>query len=351
MRYSQFYPLALRGLILGLAALTLTGCEDSLTEPGQEEEVATLTVDAVSDWSFVALGEPARQLTGDVRDSDAWDIAFFASSVMLNGGDSGSAGVVGHCICQNANATAAQIMAMTPRSELGAFEAVSAEHIPTDEAAWISDGLVPSITGWYRYDVSTHAISAVPERVWKVRTADGNSFAKLRISDIEGASRTNAGKVTLHFATQASAGAPMSTHQTLVVDLSGDAEVYIDLKKGELSDASSWDLLLEGYTIRLNSGVSGSGRAGATLVNEDFAAIDDASDLSDTHYRADGYGGVFDEHSWYRYDPKDHQIWPSYDVYLIRRGDVVYKVQIVGYYNAQGDARHVTFRYARLAGQ
>ena len=37
--------------------------------------------------------------------STDWDLAFFATSVMLNGGEAGPAGVVGHCLCRNANAT------------------------------------------------------------------------------------------------------------------------------------------------------------------------------------------------------------------------------------------------------
>jgi hypothetical protein len=69
------------------------------------------------------------------------------------------------------------------------------------------------------------------------------------------------------------------------------------------------------------------------------------------HYRGDAFGGVFDEHRWYRYNltGTDHQIWPTYDVYLIRRGTEVYKVQLVSYYDATGDSRHITFRYAPLA--
>jgi hypothetical protein len=58
---------------------------------------------------------------------------------------------------------------------------------------------------------------------------------------------------------------------------------------------------------------------------------------------------VFDAHPWYRYNlDGGHQIWPTYDVFLIRRGDAVYKVQLTSYYGATGDSRQITFRYARL---
>jgi hypothetical protein len=54
---------------------------------------------------------------------------------------------------------------------------------------------------------------------------------------------------------------------------------------------------------------------------------------------------------WYRYNitGTDNQIWPTYDVYLVRRGSDVYKVQLVGYYDAGGRSRQITVRYAPLA--
>lgn len=139
----------------------------------------------------------------------------------------------------------------------------------------------------------------------------------------------------------------MGPTRTETVDLSSGA-VYFDLVDGVVSNDSDWDLRFEGYTIQVNGGVSGPGQAGAVIVDEPFDAITDASDLEGL-YRGDVYGGVFDAHRWYRYDLRgNHQIWPTYDVYLIRRGDEVYKVQLTSYYSATGDSRHITFRYARL---
>ena len=67
-------------------------------------------------------------------------------------------------------------------------------------------------------------------------------------------------------------------------------------------------------------------------------------------FAEDDFGGVFAEHPWYRYNLEgNHQIWPTYQVYLIRKGADVYKVQLTGYYERNtGDARHISFRYAKL---
>lgn len=53
---------------------------------------------------------------------------------------------------------------------------------------------------------------------------------------------------------------------------------------------------------------------------------------------------------WYKYNltGQDRQIWPTYEVYLVRKGSEVYKLQLTGYYDGAGEPRHVTFRYARI---
>ncbi|HEX6940249.1 MAG TPA: HmuY family protein [Longimicrobiales bacterium] len=329
----------------------LAACADA--DPAGPEAPAerTLTVDASQAWAYVAFdGEEAVPVTvGDRSGSTAWDMAFLATSVMLNGGAAGPGGVVGHCVCQNAGATDGEITEMTPETELADFEAVTADAIPEGDEAWVSDALAPAIDGWYRYDPSAHVVSAVPENVWKVRTASGEGYAKFHVTAIEGATQEHAGRITIEYAVQPSAGAAFEATRVQTVDVSGGA-VRFDLETGSVVDAGeAWDLWFEGYAIRVNGGVSGEGSAGATLSGESFEAVADASDLPADHYRGDAFGGVFDAHPWYRYNLLgQHQIWPTYDVYLVKRGESVYKVQLTGYYGPTGEPRQVTFRYARL---
>jgi hypothetical protein len=67
-------------------------------------------------------------------------------------------------------------------------------------------------------------------------------------------------------------------------------------------------------------------------------------------YRRDAFSGVFAQQPWYRYNitGTDNQIWPTFNVYLIKRGNEVYKVQLIGYYGPAGEPRILTMRYARL---
>lgn len=341
------------GVVLGSFIVAGACSESDPSGPDNGDDDVVLTVDAADDWAFVRLGEGAEQVSvSDPATSSDWDIAFFGTSVMLNGGGAGPGEVVGHCLCHNQSASDDDVESMTPESELAAFLAVGPDQLP-DEDGWQSDALVPAISEWYDYDMATHEVS-VADKVWKIRAADGTGFAKLRVLEMEGASQADAGQVTLEFAYQSAAGEPLGEVQTVTVDVSSGSQAYLDLASGEVSaaaGASDWDLFLEGYTIRVNGGVSGSGEAGAVEVEDAFADVSDPGDMTENHYGGDAYGGVFAEGRWYRYDLQgQHQIWPTYDVYLIRRGSEVYKVQLTGYYDATGDARQITFRYGIVGG-
>jgi hypothetical protein len=344
----------LRSCLLFVAVTALAACSDSTDPAGVEEPqetFATMTVDASEDWSYVTFTESGAQpaTVADRSTSTGWHIGFFATRVMLNGGAAGPGEVLGHCLCQNASATDDAVMAMTADDELAAFEGVTAAMIPTDDDAWQSDALAAVIDEWYSYDFQTHTVSAAPENVWKVRTAAGDAYAKFHVTTIEDAGRASAGRVTFAYALQPSAGADFGAVQTVTVDLA-QGPVHFDLDTGsEVGEEGDWDLHFSGYDIRVNGGVSGDGQAGASPAGAAFGDVADASDLPGFLYAGDAFGGVFDEHSWYRYNLQgQHQIWPTYDVYLVKQGEAVFKVQLVNYYGETGDSRQITFRYAPL---
>jgi hypothetical protein len=350
MRNALPLSLPLRGSAVFLLALTLSACGDEAPTGPAEESFQTLTVDAAADWTFVDLAATAREVqVTDPGSSAAWDIALYSTGVMLNGGAAGPAGVQGYCLCQNDNATDAQVIAMTAESQLAAFEAVTAAHIPTEEDAWLDDELAPAIDGWWSYDLSTHTVTPVSDHVWVVRAAEGGQWAKLRVTGIANGTQHSAGDVTLEFATQPGPGQPYGATRALTVAVA-DAPVYVDLIDGVVSDEAEWDIRLEGYHIRVNGGVSGAGEAAAVLAGTSFDAAPDAGGIPSGAFSSDRFGGVFEGKPWYRYNLEgNHQIWPTYNVYLIRSGSEVYKVQLTSYYRASdGTARHVSFRYAPL---
>lgn len=337
---------------LAAAVLMMTACSDA-TAPDPQPVTGTVVLNGATGWSYARLGA-AAPLSGvaDPSTSTEWDLAVFATSVMLNGGAAGPGGMQGYCVCQNAAATNAQVQGMTAQSELADFEAVTAASVPTDDSLWQSDRLAPAVSGWYAYDAVTHAVSAVPARVWAVRTAEGTGYAKIHVTALQNPTRDTPGRVTLEYAVQTARGAAMGETRTVEIDVPATGRVHFDLLRGAVSDASDWDLAFEGYAIRVNGGVSGSGQAGAVALSQPFGEVADASSLTPSLYRGDAFGGVFDAKRWYRYNltGADHQVWPTFEVYLLRRGSQVWKVQLIGYYGPAGEPRQISIRYARVVG-
>lgn len=328
------YHIGLR--LLAAIPIALAACSSDEIEAPTPAAEGSLTVDASAGWAYVSLGDESLVQVADPATSTGWDIAFNATRVMLNGGAAGPGGVEGSCLCQNAAATDEQVLGFTAESEQADFEAVSAAQIPPAEA-FETEALVPAIQGWESGTGAT----------WLVRLHDGVAHAKLRVLPLTTPTGEHAGPVTLEWAVQPAADQPLGPVQTATLDAA--AATRLELSTGSITPAAdAWDLELEGFTIRLNGGVSGGGAAAAATTTEDFTAITTA--VTDPRaYQQDAFAGVFNSHPWYRYNlTGENIIHPTFDVYVIRRGSAAYKVQLVNYYGSAGEPRRITIRYALL---
>jgi hypothetical protein len=211
--------------------------------------------------------------------------------------------------------------------------------------------LTPAIRDWY--SGAGAAAALVAGRSWIVREGAPTAvLAKFHLTAIAGASDASMGLITFEYAVQASAGAEFGTTETVQLAV-GTSPVYFDLTTGEVTDASDWDLQFVGWTIRVNGGVSGSGTVRAVLDTstpfEDITATYAGSAPAQA-YSADAFSGTFSAYRWYRYNltGTDNQIWPTFNVYVVRRGEVAYKVQLISYYGPTGTPRQITIRYQRL---
>jgi hypothetical protein len=328
-----------------VALLLLSACASDEIEAPQQQTDGTLSVDASTGWAFASISDESIVTVSDPAASSEWEIGFNATGVMLNGGAAGPGGVVGHCICQNAGATDAEIVAMTADAELPDFDALTEADIPDDPKSFESETLQTAINGWY--SGTGAAAVAEPDAAWLVRLQDGTSYAKLRVTSLAGPTDTHAGEVTIEYAVQPSAEAAFEATETVTLDASSLAT--LDLNTGSVTPAEGeWDLSLEGFTLRLNSGVSGSGATGATPSPEPFAAVTTAA-VDSRAYQVDAFAGVFGTHPWYKYNlTGENIIHPTFDVYLIKRGSEVYKVQLIDYYSPAGEPRNISFRYTKL---
>jgi hypothetical protein len=127
------------------------------------------------------------------------------------------------------------------------------------------------------------------------------------------------------------------------------------------TSATSWDIAFNATNVKLNTagGVTAyclcSNQTAtdaavmamtATAQLSTFEQVSATAIPTDASFTAD----MFTAKKWYRYNltGADHQIWPTFDVYLVKRGSTVYKVQVTNYYGATGTARQITIRSALI---
>jgi hypothetical protein len=342
MRFNVRKPLALTLLVVGFAT---AGCNNELSAPPESLE-GTITANASAGWAYASLRDSAIVTPADPATSTEWEIAFNATRVMLNGGAAGPAGVSAYCICQNASATNDQVIAMTPESELADFDAIEPSDIPA-AGLFVLDSLVPAFKGWYAG--SGAGATAAQGKTFLLRLNDDTSFAKVRIVSLTGPTAANAGTVRIEYAVQVNAAAGFGAVDTL--DLPAAGPTLADLNAGAVvTSGTDWDLKLDGWRILTNSGVSGSGKVGAYADTTLFGTVTTAV-LPAQAYASDAFGGLFTGSPWYRYNidaGAPNHIHPIFNVYLVKRGATVFKVQLIDYYGPAGETRRITFRFAQL---
>ena len=333
------------GLLLAALVTALSACSSEELQAPPDTPDGSITIDASAGWAFLSLSAQSPVSVTDPAGSTAWDIAFNATRVMLNGGAAGPGGVVGYCLCQNAGASDDEVVGFTAEGEAADFEQVSGSQIP-DPASFEADQLVPALRGWY---TGTGA-AAVPATgtTWLLRLENGIGYAKLRPVALGAPTDAHPGPVTLEYAVQPAADQPFGPVQTVTLD--GSTPTALDLATGSAGPSvDGWDLRLEGFVIRLNGGVSGAGNAAAATTTESFETVTTAA-VDSRAFQQDGFAGVFASHPWYRYNlTGENIIHPTFEVYLVRRGAEVYKLQLTDYYGPAGEPRRITVRYARLA--
>ncbi len=345
-----------RFLVLTLAALVTTGCEEEITGPGDELVEGQFTFDATNPANFTYLtfdGEGGTVTVADPQDSDAWVLAFRRFSVKLNGGVAGSRGVGGFNLANNADADSATVVNFTRSDADAAWDAVGA-----DDALgvnFVQDDLVEDESGpWFRYDPIARTLVANTGAAWKVKEADGGS-AIFRVSDMAIAGEL-LGSIQLEYRRHGAGGTLGAIQQVDVAFPPGPpAPVFIDLETGTTvtPGGCNWDVSVAPFfVIDFNAGCSGG--TFPLDATEDFTAITKADDAPKyagflsvisgaVPSSIEGAGGVF----WYGIESAN-RLSPTFNVFLIEVGDAVYKFQVLDYYNASGESGHPTVRFEQL---
>lgn len=333
--------------------LAIVACEDELygngpnnSEPAINEIVLDGPFDASSTTEFTHFS----LATGAVVESTAdWDIALRRFEVRLNGGVSGTKGVTGYGMDNNASATDAEILAFTVANTEAAFDAVREPEIPDDDE-FVADRLVENTYGYLNLGGAPTANAAA---YWKVRTAAGG-FALMRVSAITLDPQTFAlTGITVESRLQNDGvlGAP----QTLTAS-PGGAPVSISLTANTTVTPSgcNWDVQVnpQSFDMTVNAACNAGTFPGASAPT--FANATAAGDAPEyAGYLAAMTGPIPNSFTSpsapFSYNLEGtNRLHPTFNIYLIKTGARVYKLQIVNYYGSAGESAHPTIRYARI---
>lgn len=338
-----------------LVLVALAACESDVAAPDEEPfEEGVIAVDASSPVSFAYVSLTGGEVLGNPEDpgtSTAWDMAFRRFSVRLNGGVAGPGSVSAAGLGNNAGLTADEVAALTPQDGEAAFAAVTAADIPA--AGFIEDALVPE-TGpsWFRPDPRSGSIVANPGAAWKLREGSGRGYGVIRIVDIAMQGERPVG-ATIQFRRH-DPGGSLGAPETLALDLSR-GPVHVSLTSGIVRDASGcdWDVATSPeFTIQVNE-ACGAGTFPLDA-RDDFTALVRADDAPDYAGFLSTIAGAFpatvgDARGTFWYDIRqNNRMWPTYNVFLVRVAEAVYKVQLFDYYNATGDSGFPSVRFQRL---
>ena len=243
--------------------------------------------------------------------------------------------------------------------------AVTITYLIVSALGFESDRNIAAIIGGYgndsmwSYDSTTHMVSAVPEQWYVVRSAGGDSYAKLHAISID---KNTTRDITLELFVQGVGESSFSSTAltpTFNIPLDGGSICYDFDTDTELAcTEAAWDIKVEyanrSYNIWTNGGVSGDGD-GAVIgpvddINEYVSGTLTRSGSDYTaHYASDSAGGVFIDSGWYAYSLEgNHKLWPNYRVFAIKDGDSEYALQILSFYDEANTSGMIKFRYKAL---
>lgn len=370
--------------VAAAAVIALAGCggsDNDITESGGGDQgdkgYNETVVDARAQTQYLNLA------TGNTVPEDGdWHVAFNRTKIQLNSGESGNGNVVGAVGDEQAgfyNASGEPDL----NKFVGATAAGELDHLKgsfPEPASWKSDGVVYAFgdaEDWSVYGAGG-VISEVPDIGYLVRSAEGDSYARMQVVDFDFPTRevdeNNKPKgiksFDLEFEVQAAdtnqlLGSTINFTQPVNYD-GGDACFDFDADTiVDCTTSDTWDVLIgfsgRDWYLKTNSGPSGPGQ-GAALGPIDWADLSaytsatiDSNGVSLARaYSPDATGGLFTDKDWYEYNLQGaHGIWPNFRVYLINSDSEdasapVYAMQIINYYGADDKSGQPEIRWKKV---
>jgi len=334
------------------SALLLGACEGDSSGPSLTPVAGEITLNASSQTGFAYLrfeGDSAVEVVAPASEAE-WDLAFRRYTVRLNGGVGGSKGVTGFNLANNATADTAAFLSFTAGNQLGAFTAVAAADVPGD-GSFTSEGLGPDFASWFRFDPFSNGLVANPQAAWKVARA-GSGHALVRVARIV-ATQSTLDSVTFEWRLADSNGDLGAVQQLTVGTTGGLNAVDFSTATAVAGSGCGWDVSADVTFLVSVSGGCGTGTFPLDA-SESFTAVtraDDAPAYGPFLARISGPipSSFSDPEAPFLYDlAGDQRLTPTFNIYLIKVGSTVYKIQLTGYYSDTGASGYPTVRFARV---
>jgi hypothetical protein len=302
-------------------------------------------IDATSETEFAkfsfADGENDTVDATSKVAAPVWDIEFRREEIRTNGGVSSEGGGA---------------IAVT---SLGAVDFAAVTVADTTGKTWSSDQIEYFFDNWYDYNVNTHQLVA-NRRIYSMVDAGGHNYVKFRIDSLTGAGMPpDMGTVWLTYYYQPTADSKSLPGPTVSTSFPVESgTVHFDFSSGSVvtpanpDNATNWDLGFSAYNVFMNSGPKGTGLAEGFYA---FAGRTDSTDINaftsqpSAPMFTDIFGSAMTD--WYDYQDDTHQLPSRGYVYLMKDGDLVYKLKIENYYkNVGGTAQsgNYTFIWNKL---
>lgn len=364
---------------MAASAVLLSGCnieekDDPVSggDSSQNDDFRSIQVDANTGWAYVDFSADAEVSAGG-----NWDLAFQTTNIRSNAArtelalaapqvDFFDAGVPNINVWTNA----------TAGSEL--------EHLlasySLDDLEFSKDS-IDAVIGrdGANFFSSDAGISANSDAWWLLRSAEGESYAKVNFTTVNYDFSTHIVTLEADFFVKGNSDTEFSS-EAVTWSRGGESENCFDFDSGSVVDCGSdtWDVqytsIGHSMLILVNGGYSGSHQGGVFIADDsdpsdelyamekaDIDAID-VSALEEGDFAADAESTVnmfynprgefgSDYSDWYAYSLLENNgIWPNFRVYAVKETDTeeVTLVQVVNYYNDADEGRHITIRYRAL---
>ncbi len=335
-----------------MAGLMLSACESDSNGP-RNNTPGEIQVNASSSTTFTyfSLADNGVVTVTDPSTSTAWDLGLRRFSIKLNSGVAGTKNVLGYNLANNAGADTAAFLAMTPENQLAAFTAVGESAIPGD-GDFAEEGLGPDFSSWFRFDPVANGLVANPAAAWKLRRSASAEYAVFRVKRIV-ASNTALDSVVFEYRLQPAGGALGPVDSIAVKAGTATAGANFSTDAAVDTTGCGWDLKATADFQVLVNATCGAGTFPLDA-SEDFAAITAANNAPEYGLFLSLISGPIpnsfsDPHAPFLYNlAGDNRLTPTFNIYLIRVGTSVYKIQLIGYYDDSGQSGYPVIRYAKI---